>query len=331
MRRKGTCLLIVPVLVWLTLQPCRAQTTIVREGAEVLLKGVARYFGKESAKELGQELAQYGGKEAARKLASRLVHEGGEEGLQRASAFAAQYGPDVLRALDNAPSTPTLLRALDDLPTQDVAPALRRLSAGSQGRMLATIVERHGSGALRAELAHPGLGGQLVQWLGDDGVKLAASLNRNQAITLTQHADDIGKLAAAQRTGIVRLFYDDTKGMIAFIGHFTNDHPGKVLFTAATTTVILANADRILGGADIVLDSDGNPMVVSKPGLIDRLVERVADGVLRPLLSVLLPIIAIGAALWIAIKLWPMYRLQRTKLSVAARKRHRTSRQSDHV
>jgi hypothetical protein len=308
--------------VWLTLQPCRAQTTLVREGAEVLLKAVARYFGKASAKELGQELAQYGGKKAARKLASRLVREGGEEGLQRASALAARYGPDVLRALDHAPSTQTLLRALDDLPTQDVAPALRRLSAGSQGRMLATVVERHGAGALRAELAHPGLGGQLVRLLGDDGVNLAASLNRNQAITLTQHANDMGKLAAEQRTGLVRLFYDDAKGMIAFIGRFMEQHPGKVLFTVATTTVLLSNADRILGGADIVLDADGNPTVVPQPGLIDRLVERVVDGVFHPLLSVLLPIIAIGAALWIAIKLWPMYWRQRATQRVTARKRH---------
>jgi hypothetical protein len=308
--------------VLLTLQPCRAQTTLVREGAEVLLKAVARYFGKASAKELGQELAQYGGKKAARKLASRLVREGGEEGLQRASALAAQYGPDVLRALDNAPSTRALLRALDDLPPQDVAPALRRLSAGSQGRMLATVIERHGTGALRAELAHPGLGGQLVRLLGDDGVKLAASLNRNQAITLTKHAGDIGKLAVVQRTGLMRLFYDDTKGMIAFIGRFMEQYPGKVLFTVATTTVILSNADRILGGADIVLDADGNPTVASKPGLIDRLVERVVEGVLHPLLRVLLPIIAIGAALWIAIKLWPMYRRQRATLSAAACKRH---------
>jgi hypothetical protein len=188
--------------------------------------------------------------------------------------------------------------------------------------MLATVVERHGAGALRAELAHPGLGGQLVRLLGDDGVKLAASLNRNQVITLTQHADDIGKLAAAQRTGLIRLVYNDTKGMIAFIGRFMEQHPGKVLFTVATTTVILSNADRILGGADLVLDADGNPTVVSKPGLIDRLVERVVEGVLHPLLSVLLPIIAIGAAWWIAIKLWPMYRRQRATLSTAACKRH---------
>jgi hypothetical protein len=99
-------------------------------------------------------------------------------------------------------------------------------------------------------------------------------------------------------------------------------YPGKVLFTVATTTVILSNADRILGGADIVLDADGNPTVASKPGLIDRLVERVVEGVLHPLLRVLLPIIAIGAALWIAIKLWPMYRRQRATLSAAACKRH---------
>jgi hypothetical protein len=161
-----------------------------------------------------------------------------------------------------------------------------------------------------------------VRWLGDDGVELAARLNRHQAITLAKHTDDIAELAAAQGTGIVRLFYDDTKGMIAFIGRFMEQHPGKVLFTAGTTTVILANAERILGGADIVLDADGNPTVVSKPGLMDRVVAQAVEGVLHPLLNVLLPIIAIGAALWIAVKLWLIYRLQRATLSAAARQRH---------
>ena len=54
-------------------------------------------------------------------------------------------------------------------------------------------------------------------------------------------------------------------------------NPGKVLFTAAGTTLVLAESERFLGGDEIVFGKDGNPQVVSKPGLIGRMSENAMD------------------------------------------------------
>lgn len=294
-----------------------AQTTVLREGAERLLQATAKFFGKAGAREIGEELAEYGGETFVRNLAQRLVREGGEEALEKVVVLSTKYGPDVLRAVDNAPSPTTLLRALDDIPTDQVGTAIKRLSAGSQGKTLAILVERHGANVLRTEIAHPGIGVRLVQNLGDDGIRLSQRLGRDEMITVARHAEDIAKLPSEQKSNVLQLLYEDTKRMVAFMGRFVERNPGKTLFTAATTTIVLANAERVLGGDDIIIDKDGNAQVVSKPGLLGRTVETTVTNILRPILYVLLPLIALGASTWIAIKLWSTYRLNRLKLTHA--------------
>lgn len=309
---RATLITLVAVL-FVTNSIATAQTTVLREGAERLLQATARFFGKAGAREIGEELAEYGGETFVRNLAQRLAREGGEEALEKVVALTGKYGPDVLRAVDNAPSPTTLLRALDDIPTDQVGPAIKRLSAGSQGKTLATLVERHGTHVLRTEIAHPGVGVRLVQNLGDDGIRLSRRLGREEAITVARHAEDIASLPSDQKSNVLRLLYEDTKRMVEFMGRFVERNPGKTLFTAATTTIVLANAERVLGGDDIIIDKDGNPQVVSKPGLLGR----TATDLLRPILNVLLPLIAVGASAWIGIKLWFAYRLNRLKLTHA--------------
>ena len=54
-------------------------------------------------------------------------------------------------------------------------------------------------------------------------------------------------------------------------------NPCKVLFTVAGTTLVLAESERFLGGDEIVFGKDGNPQVVSKPGLIGRMSENAMN------------------------------------------------------
>ena len=308
----------------LTGPAARAQTTVVREGAETLLQAAARYFGKASTREFGEELTAYGGEAFVRKLTERLVRESGEETLESVAALTAKHGPDVLRAIDRAPSPTALLRAVDELPAEQVGPVMKRLSAGRHGQSLAALVERHGVGALSADIAHPGIGMKVVQHLGDDGMKLTQKLSREEAITVARHAEDIARLPHNQRAGVLRLLDEDTKGMVALMGRFVERHPGKTLFTAAATTIVLANPERFLGGDEVLIDRHGNPQMLSKPGLLGRAVETGTTVLLRPLLTAILPFIAIGAGLWIGIRLWFAYRLQRLKFQYAAGKLHGT-------
>lgn len=314
--RLGSVVVVLSVLC-LTGNIAPTQTTVLREGAERLLQATARFFGKAGAREIGEELAEYGGETFVRSMAQRLLREGGEEALEKVVALTAQYGPDVLRAFDNSPSPTTLLRALDEVPSDQVGPAIRRLSAGRPGQSLATLVQSHGADALRIEIAHPGVGVRLVQNLGDDGIRLSQRLGRDEAITVARHAEDIAKLPSDQKGNVLRLLHEDTKRMVEFLGRFVERNPGKTLFTAATTTIVLANAESVLGGDDIILDEDGNPQVVSKPGLLGRTARTTASHVLRPVVDVVITVIVMGASAWISVKLWCAYRMHRLQLTLA--------------
>lgn len=187
------------------------------------------------------------------------------------------------------------------------------MSAGPQGRELAELTQRHGAGAIRAEVAHPGVGSRLVMHLGDDGVELAGRLTKDQAMDWARHADDLARLSPAQREGVLNLVRKDPDAMTSFIGRFLEKNPGKTLFTVGAVTVILANSERILGGAEIVFDELGVPQVVSKPGLVDRTVGWLSSELLARLLAVLLPVAAAGFAIWIGIRLWFSWKSQRRR------------------
>ena len=121
--------------------------------------------------------------------------------------------------------------------------------------------------------------------------------------------------------------------MIEFMGRFIEKNPGKTLFAGSATAVVLHNAERLLGGDELVVDKDGNVTVVSRPGLMGRMGNSLFDRIISPILYVLLPIVAIGSAAWMAIKLYFTYRREHhlasvstksTKTLAAAKKKSRT-------
>jgi hypothetical protein len=292
-----------------------AQASLVRKPAQEVVEAIAKYLTKKGGRELTEELAEFGGEATVRRVAERAVREGGDDALDAFVRIAQAHGPDAVRAVDNAVNVPRLLRAVDDLPEDVAAQALRRLGAGADGRALAEVVETFGSRALHAEVRHPGIGGQLVAILGDDGATLATRVSRDQAITISRHADDIAKLPESQRAQLMKLLRENTDRMVIFMGRFIEKNPGKVLFTVAATPVVLANADKILGGeGQIVPGPDGEPVYVSKPGMV----ERIVSPAVRQTLAVLLPPIAVAVGIWLAIKLWFHYRLTKLKHEVAA-------------
>lgn len=295
-----------------------AQTTVLREGAESLVKAATKYFTRKGISESSEQLVKYGGREFAERVARSLVKEGGEEAVEKAAQLTAQYGPDVLRVIDNAPSPAALLKALDDIPADTMGSALARLGADGAGAPLQSLVQQYGSRMLRAEVTNPGVSVRLVRGLGDDGLELASKLGRDDAIAIARHADDIGHLPPEQKEGVLTLLYGDTRRMVEFMGRFIEKNPGSTLFYGAATTMVLANSERLLGGDELIIDKDGNAVIVSKPGLVGRTVDSFLDKIVTPILYVLLPIVAIGSAAWIAIKVYYSYRRERHRAGVAA-------------
>ena len=238
--------------------------------AAPIFKSLSRWatkrFGKEGIKKLGKETSE----EAVERVAAKVIKEGGEEFLEQVSVLAAKHGPDVVRALDNAPAVTPILRALDELPAEQIPKALARLSGKTSGRELAETTARYGVKALTAELRHPGIGGRFLRLLGDDGASLCGKLTRDQGITVGRHLDDIAKLPPTQKNALLEVVSSQTDRMCRFLGGFVEDNPGKVLFTSGTTVLVLAESERLFGSDEIVFDDDGKPYLISKPGFFER-------------------------------------------------------------
>ena len=242
-----------------------------------VVKAIAKYFGKEGAQAATDFMTKQGGKEVVERVTSTATRQGGDELVEQVARITRTHGPDAINAMDNVPSLTPVIGALDELPKTQAKQALSRLAAGTTGRELGETVTRYGAVTLKAELKHPGVGGMLVRKLGGEGGELATRLSTDQAITLARHADDIAKLAPSQRTGLLSLIRKDADRFFTFVGRFAEKNPGKVLFTAAGTTIVLQESERMLGGDEIVFDAAGNPIVVTKPGMLGRPAVMAAD------------------------------------------------------
>ena len=293
---------------WQTL--AHGQASLVRKPVQELAETVSRTILRSGGRNAAEELAAMGGEAGVRRIVERALREGGEDTVTALVRLSRGHGVSVLHAADNAVNIPRLVRAVDELPETAVGPALRRLGAGAEGQALARVVERHGVAALRAEVAHPGIGGRLVSSLGGDSAPLVGRLSTDHAVGLARHADDIHRLPAARRDGVLRMLHQDAERMIAFMGRFLERNPGKVLFTGAATTIILANSERILGGDDLIFDAEGNPVLLPRQGTV----ERVLAPAVKTVLWFVLPLLSLGMAIWLAVRIWYLWQLYRLRL-----------------
>lgn len=254
-----------------------AQQVAVASPASALLKALGRYVPGKALKEGGELLGREVGEEVVDRVATRVVREGGEESLEQVTKLVAVHGPEVVRAIDNAPDAMPVLKALNGLPAEDVAAAATRLAAGKTGRELAEITVQRGTAALSAEVAHPGVGARIVRVWGDDGADLAGRLSRDEAITLGQHVDDLATVTPTQRKQLLAVIKEHHDRFFQWLGGFIADNPGSSIGSATFLAVFLPNAERILGGDEVVIGPDGEPRVVRKSGLLGAPTEKVAE------------------------------------------------------
>ena len=246
----------------------------------LLVKQLGKSLSKEAAETGGERLSKEASEALADRVAIRLTREAGEESIEQAAPLVARGGVDVLRALDSATDPAAVMNVLKTLSDAELAKAASRLAAGPAGKELAMWTTRLGAGVLRTEMKHPGLAIKYAQSLGDEGVELAAKLNREQAITVGRHVDDIGKLPVDQRRQLVAAISEQPEKFSVAIGQAVRENPGKILFTTATTAVILSNREAFFGG----VDADGNPI----PGMFERAASGATDKIVTPVLRTVL-------------------------------------------
>ncbi len=131
--------------------------------ASELAEALARYAEKEAAGKGAQTLSKEVSEAAIAGVAEQVLKDSGEQGLQEVTKLAAKFGPDVIHAVENTPAVAPVLKALETMPEEQLPKAIARLAAGQQGKELAETTVRYGAKALRAEVAHPGVGGRLVR------------------------------------------------------------------------------------------------------------------------------------------------------------------------
>lgn len=287
-----------------------AQASLVRKPVQELAETISRTILKSGGRNAAEKLAAIGGEVGVRRIVERALREGGEDTVNTLVRLSREHGVSALHAADNAVNIPRLVMAVDELPRTAVGSALRRLGAGAEGQALARIVDRHGIAALRAEVAHPGIGGRLVSTLGTDSAPLVGRLSTDHAVGLARHADDIHRLPATQQDGVLRILRQDAERMAAFMGRFLERNPGIVLFTGAATTIILANSERILGGDDLVFDGEGNPVLLPRQGTVERILAPTVNTVLW----FVLPLLSLGTTIWLAVKIWYLWQFYRLRL-----------------
>jgi len=261
-----------------------------------------RFFSKEVAEEGSEKLAKEVGPELLQRVSAKLVRDGGESAVTEASELAVKHGPDVVRALDNAPAPAKIVLALGELPADEVSAAAARLASGRRGQQLAKATEVFGAQVLQAEIKHPGVGMELVRVWPGSGAALGRQLSREEALTLGKYLDDLRNVSLEQRAGLLQIIQSDKERFFSWLGRFLEEHPGKTIGSATFLAAFLPNSERILGGAQITFDDSGSPIVIGRPGLLEAPLNRLADSLAVGVLW-LVGGIALVVTLWFARKL----------------------------
>jgi hypothetical protein len=276
----------------------RGQAQVAREVIQEATEQIFKQAGREGL----EQLSEMGGRAAVQEVLEQSAREGGDQLVRKVTQYGIEDGPAALRAIGRSPAR--MVEALDG-----VAPELR--TAGLQAvernpQLMTNLVSKYGPGALEVAAKHPGIGEKLTQTLGADGIKLGRELTTDQSIVAARYADDIAKLAPAERAGVIGKIGQ----MPGRVLDFLETHP-KTLRTAAGVAVVMAIKDDIIGDkADTTVLPDGTVVATaSHPGLIERMFPSVSRFVYRPMM-ILAGVVAVGIAGWFGVHLWGKWRLQ---------------------
>jgi hypothetical protein len=199
---------------------------------------VVEQLGKKGVTTASREIVELGGEVAVRELIEQAEKEGGEQLVKALSEQAGKYGVVALQAAKGAPQV--VVTAVSKLP-QDLAESGLRAIAREPVAMQKLIAET-GQEALEAAARHPGVGSQVAKSLGKEGAQTIAGLSDDAAVVLARHADDIAKLPATERAGVLAAFRTNTAKALKFI----EQHP-KTFLTIAGATAFIVAKDELLG------------------------------------------------------------------------------------
>ena len=228
--------------------------TLVTKAAKELFKQAARTGGQAATRELAERF----GREGVEEILDRALREGGEAAVDRVVRIGGQCGARGLHAVAQSPSL--MSQALESLPKGSIRQAVNAVNR--QPALMQELVSRHGARALGVELAHPGVGGQLVRQFGDDAIRIGERLDTNQMIRFARHSDDIAALPPEQKGTLINMLGKKPARVLDAL----ETHPNvlgacKALgITAIVTTGVTRVGNKAFAGTEEETYPDGRLM-----------------------------------------------------------------------
>ena len=209
----------------------RAQAGAALRAAEELGEAILRRGGTEAA----GELARIGGQKAVQELMEQAAKEGGEVLMKQTAQLAEKHGVLALKAMHGAPGA--VVRSVDGMPAELAEQGLRAIVR--EPAVMQAMAKEFGSAALETAAKHPGLAGKISGSMGREGLDLARRVTTEEATILARHADEIAKLPASERAGVMELLKQAPGKTLAWMER----HPKLLIAGSATTAVVLARKE----------------------------------------------------------------------------------------
>ena len=209
----------------------RAQGGAALRGAEELGEAILRRGGSEAA----GELARIGGQKAVQELMEQAAKEGGEVLMKQTAQLAEKHGVLALKAMRGAPGA--VVRAVDGMPAEFAEQGLRAIVR--EPAVMQGLVKEFGSAALETAAKHPGMVAKISGTMGREGLDIARRVTTEEAAILARHADDIAKLSASERAGVMGLLKQAPARTLAWLER----HPKILIAGSATAAVVLARKE----------------------------------------------------------------------------------------
>jgi hypothetical protein len=303
------CLIVLASVVLIAVAPSGVMTCQLSSATEAAARELIDVMVREGGSEAAMELAEMGGEAAVRQVLDRAMDEGGEELVERVTQYGTCYGPSALKAVEQSPLE--MVQSLDGVSPDLVEPAIRAAARDPEG--MVRLVAAYGKDALALEAKHPGVGAQLAQKLGVDGIAIGQKLTTDQAVTLTRYADDIAALPKGERSQLLDVMAKAPTRILDYL----ETHP-KVLLTAGGVATVVAVKDNVFGGTGPSANGKSPPA-----GWIERFIFGVANRFVHPVMIVVAILVG-GVFCYVAIQLRSVWKLNAARLRRVERRRSRS-------
>ena len=273
-----------------TAAPATAQLSATARAASEIAETLVRRSTAEASEKAAAELAGIGGTKAIQEILEAAQKEGGEALMRSVARQSARHGVLALSALRGAPAA--VIRAIDNLPAELAENGLRAVAREPQ--VMGRMVSEFGEAALETAARHPGLASPIASRLGSEGLDVARRLSTDEAIALSRHADDLARLAPAERSAFLDMMRTAPAKTLAWI----EKHP-RLLIAGSATTAVIAARREIFG--------DG-----SSQGFLERAGAALYQTFRKPLNLAAAGLTAAALA-WAGLHLWSTWRRLRRR------------------